>query len=120
MRLLRSTVGLTTIAVAVLLAQSPDQTRGKEDTLKHSLFILREAIDSYTFHQHKAPKTLQDLITKEHLRSIPVDPMTGSNSTWQIVMEDPAKSADRNEPGIFDVHSGSDGVSSDGTRYADW
>jgi hypothetical protein len=35
-------------------------------------------------------------------------------------MEDPARSADSRELGIFDVHSGSDGVSSDGTRYADW
>src|SRR5262249_44692565 len=51
--------------------------------------------------------------------SIPSDPMTGSNSTWLVVMEDPAKSADHNEPGIFDVHSGSDGVSQT-ARYADW
>ena len=120
MTLLRSTISLVTVAVAVLLAQSPDQTRSKEAGLKESLFTLRRAIDKYTMDQHKAPPTLQDLIAKGYIGSIPVDPMTGSKSTWRVTVEDPAQSVDRNEPGIFDVHSGSDGVSSDGTRYADW
>jgi general secretion pathway protein G len=120
MSLLRSTIGLTTIAVAVLLAQSQDQTRAKEAALKKSLLTLRQAIDKYTSDQHKAPQTPQNLIAKGYVDRIPVDPMTGSNTIWRVVMEDPAKSADRDEPGIFDVHSGSDGVSSDGTRYADW
>lgn len=120
MSLLRSGLCLTTIAVAVLLAQSPDQTRAKEAGLEKGLLTLRDAIDNYTFDQHKAPPTLQDLIAKGYLDSIPADPMTGSNSTWRVVIEDPAQRVDRNQPGIFDVHSGSDGVSSDGTRYSDW
>jgi general secretion pathway protein G len=120
MSLLRLMIGLTTIAVALLLAQSAEQARAKEAGLKESLLTLRQAIDKYTFDQHKAPQTLQDLITKKYVGSIPVDPMTGSNSTWRVVMENPAKSADSNEPGIFDVHSSSDGVSSNGTRYAVW
>jgi general secretion pathway protein G len=120
MSLLRSTIVLTTIAVAVLLAQSQDQTRAKEAALKKSLLTLRQAIDKYTYDQHKAPQTLQNLIAKGYVDRIPVDSITGSNTTWRVMMEDPAKSADHDEPGIFDVHSGSDGVSSDGTRYADW
>ena len=119
MSLLRSTISLTTIAVAVL-AQSPDQTRVKEAALKESLFTLRQAIDKYTMGRHKAPPTLQDLISKGYVNNIPADPMTGSNSTWRVMMEDPAQSVNRNEPGIFDVRSGSDGVSSNGARYADW
>ena len=114
MRLIRSTVGLTTMAVALLLAQSPDETRAKETALKNALFALRTAIDMYTFDQKQAPRRLGDLIAKEYLSGIPVDPMAGNNSSWRIVTEDPAK------PGIFDVHSSSEGVSSDGTRYADW
>jgi hypothetical protein len=90
MSLLRSTISLTTIAVAVLLAQSPDQTRAKEAALKESLFTLRQAIDKYTMEHHKAPPTLQDLIAKGYVHSIPADPMTGSNSTWRVIMEDPA------------------------------
>ena len=120
MSLLRSGSGLTAVSVVALMAQSQDQTRAKEASLRKSLFILRQAIDKYAFDQRKAPQVLQDLIAKGYMSGIPTDPMTGSNSTWRVVMEDPAKSADRNEPGIFDVHSGSDHASSDGTRYADW
>jgi general secretion pathway protein G len=120
MSLLRSTIGLTTIAVAILFAQSQDQTRAKEAALKKSLLTLRQAIDKFTSDRHKAPQTLQNLIANGYVDRIPVDPMTGCNTTWRVVLEDPAKSADRDQPGIFDVHSGSDGVSSDGTRYAEW
>ena len=120
MTLLRSTIGLTTIAVAALLAQSPNETLAKETALKNSLFTLRIAIDRYTFDRQKTPQRLADLIATKYVVSIPLDPMTGSSSTWRIVREDPAKSADRNEPGIFDVHSSSNGVGSDGARYADW
>ena len=116
----RSIIGLITIAAAILLAQPPDQNRTKEAALKNNLLILRQAIDKYTVDQHKVPQTLQDLIAKGYIGGIPVDPMTGRNSTWRTVMEDAARSGNRNEPGIYDVHSGSDGVSSDGTRYADW
>lgn len=119
MRSLRSTIGLTILAGAVLLAESPDQT-AKQAALKKTLLILRQAIDNYTFDQGKAPRTLQDLIAPAYIDSIPEDPMTGSKATWRVMMEDPAQSVDRNSPGIFDVRSGSDGVSSDGTRYADW
>jgi general secretion pathway protein G len=120
MSLSRSIIGLITIAAAVLLAQPPPETRAKEATLKNNLLILRQAIDKYTVDQHKAPQTLHDLIAKGYVGSIPADPMTGRNSTWRVVMEDPAKSVDRNKPGIFDVHSGSDDIGSDGRRYADW
>ena len=116
----RSIIGLITIAAAVLLAQPPDQTRAKEAALKNNLLILRQAIDKHTDDQHKAPQTLQDLVAKGYVGSIPVDPMTGRNSTWRVVMEEAARGANRNEPGIYDVHSGSDGVRSNGTRYVDW
>jgi len=120
MSLLRSMIGLTTIAVAVLLAQSGEQASAKEAALKKSLLTLRQAVDKYTVDQRKAPQTLHDLVTKKYVGSIPVDPMTGSDSTWRVVMEDPAKSADSSEPGIFDVHSGSDKSSLEGTPYSDW
>jgi len=118
----RFIIGLITIAIAatLLVAQPPDETRAKETALKNDLLILRQAIDKYTVDQHAAPKTLQDLVAKGYVGSIPVDPMTGRKSTWSIVMEDAVRSANRNEPGIYDVHSGSTGVGSDGTRYAGW
>src|SRR5580692_5402909 len=38
-----------------------------------SLFTLRQAIDKYTVEQHKAPRTLQDLVAKAYVSSIPAD-----------------------------------------------
>ena len=107
------------VAIAVPLYQKA-LIRTKESLLKNNLFTLRTVIDEYTFDKKKAPQTLQDLVTGGYLRAVPVDPITGSDSTWRIVMEDALTSVDQTDPGIWDVHSGSDQKSLEGTLYADW
>jgi general secretion pathway protein G len=94
--------------------------RSKESVLRNNLFTLRTVIDEYTIDKGKAPQTLQDLVTEGYLRNVPVDPMTGQENTWRIVMEDAMTSVNQTEPGIFDVHSGSDGTSLEGSAYAEW
>ena len=94
--------------------------RAKESVLRNNLFTLRQVIDEYSYDHQRAPSALQDLVSDGYLRSVPVDPTTASNQTWVTVMEDPNNAANQNEPGIFDVHSGSDKSSLDGTPYADW
>jgi hypothetical protein len=34
---------------------------------------------------HKAPQTIEDLVHDRYLRQVPIDPVTGSKSTWRIV-----------------------------------
>ena len=94
-------------------------TRARESVLKNNLFTLRTVIDNYTYDKQKAPQTLQDLVSEGYLRDVPLDPMTGT-SDWRIVREDASQAVDQNEPGIWDVHSGSDKPSLDGQRYSDW
>lgn len=94
--------------------------RSKESVLRNNLFTLRTVIDEYTFDKQKAPQSLQDLVTEGYLRSVPMDPITQSNSTWQVVMEDAVTSVNQTEPGIFDVKSGSDKTSLEGTPYVEW
>lgn len=94
--------------------------RAKESVLKSNLFTLRTVIDEYTYDKQKAPQSLQDLVSDGYLRQVPVDPMTGSDSTWKIIMEDAMNSIDQTEPGIFDVKSGSDRMSLEGTPYSEW
>jgi len=94
--------------------------RARESVLRKNLFTLRQVIDEYAYDRQKAPQSLNDLVSDGYLRSVPVDPMTGNNQSWQVIMEDPNTSASQNEPGIFDVRSGSDKVSLDGTKYGDW
>lgn len=107
------------VAVAVPIYQR-SIVRAKESVLKNNLFTLRTLIDEYTFDKQKAPQTLEDLVREGYLRQIPVDPMTGSNQTWRIIMEDAMASVNQMEPGIFDVRSGSDQISLEGTPYSEW
>lgn len=108
---------LVSVAVPIF---SKALTRSRETVLKQNLFSLRTVIDEYTYDKGKAPQTLEDLVTAGYLRKIPIDPMTGSDRTWKIIMEDATNAVNQSEPGIFDVRSGSDKVSLEGTPYAEW
>jgi general secretion pathway protein G len=110
---------VTLIAVAVPQYQK-SIVRSKESVLKSNLFTMRQMIDEYSFDKQKAPQTLQDLVSDGYLREIPYDPMVGNNQSWKVIMEDPQQSVSQNEPGIWDVRSGSDRISSDGSPYSDW
>jgi len=94
--------------------------RTKESVLRNNLFSIRTTLDEYTYDKQKAPQSLKDLVTEGYLREVPFDPMTGSNDTWKVDMEDALRSVNQTEPGIFDIHSGSDKKSLEGTPYSDW
>src|SRR6266481_3482990 len=95
-------------------------TRCKEAVLRQSLKTMRDQIDNYTTDKEKAPQSLQDLVDAGYLRKIPKDPFTDSEETWQVENSDTLISLDQTEPGISDVHSGSNLVGSDGTAYSSW
>jgi general secretion pathway protein G len=107
------------VAVAVPMYQK-SLLRTKETLLKQNLFTLRTVIDEYTFDKKKAPQTLQDLVNEGYLRGVPLDPITRSDQTWRIIMEDALSMVDQTQPGIFDVRSGSDQKSLEGTLYSEW
>ena len=114
---------LTVISILVSIAipiASSAILRAKEGVLKSNLHTLRTLIDQYTADKHKAPQSLEDLVSAGYLRGIPKDPVTNSNSTWQVVMEDSSLYPDQTETGIFDVKSGSNAISTEGTPYSDW
>lgn len=92
----------------------------REAVLKEDLHIMREAISSYTMDKGKAPQSLDDLVQNGYLRAIPEDPMTHSTDTWVTDQSDAMYSLDESEPGIDDVHSGSDESGSDGKPYSEW
>lgn len=92
----------------------------KEAVLKQDLHVMRNAIDSYTMDKEKAPQSLDDLVQAGYLKSIPTDPMTNSNDTWVTSTDDTLETVDQSEPGINDVHSGSQQVGSNGQMYSTW
>jgi len=92
----------------------------REAVLMEDLRTMRSAIDSYTMDKQKAPQSLDDLIQDGYLKTIPKDPMTNSNTTWQTDTSDSMHSLDQTDPGVDDVHSGSDETGSDGQPYNTW
>ena len=116
-------VVMTIISILVSLAVPFYQKsilRAKESVLRNNLFTMRTVIDEYTYDKQKAPQTLQDLVSEGYLRVVPRDPMTDSDSSWKIIMEDATGSVNQNESGIFDVRRGSSKMSLDGTAYSEW
>lgn len=89
--------------------------KSKEAVLKENLWVMRDALDKYYGDTGKYPASLVDLVEHKYLRSVPLDPMTESASTWQIVPP-----ADPELGGVYDVKSGASGRSTSGTAYGDW
>jgi len=94
--------------------------RTQESVLKTDLFRMRDAIDQYYADKNKYPSSLDELVTAGYLRKIPEDPITKSADTWQTVPAEPEPGNTTAEPGIYDVKSGAQGQSLDGSNYADW
>jgi general secretion pathway protein G len=92
----------------------------KEAVLKEDLHVLRQAIDAYTNDKEKAPQSLDDLVSAGYLKSIPMDPMTHSNTTWVTSTDDSVQSLDQTDGGVNDVHSGSAEQGTDGQAYSTW
>lgn len=94
--------------------------RARETVLRDDLYTLRSVIDQYTLDKQKAPQALQDLVDSGYLKTLPMDPFTNSRETWVPITDDSIMSPDQSQPGIVDVHSGSDQKSSEGSAYSTW
>lgn len=107
------------LAVAVPSFVSALRT-AREAALRQDLHTMRDAIEQYTEDKQAAPQSLDDLVQAGYLRKMPVDPMTRSSSTWVADQSDTYSDINQSEPGIDNVHSGSNQVGSDGVPYSQW
>jgi general secretion pathway protein G len=94
--------------------------RGREAVLKEDLFRLRDAIDQHYADKGKYPASLEDVVAAGYLRAVPVDPITQSATTWQTIEAEPDPTKPTAEPGIYNVKSGAEGQSLDGSNFSDW
>ena len=94
--------------------------RGREAVLAENLYRMRDSIDQFHVDKGKYPADLSELVSAGYLRSIPLDPMTNSAESWQLVPAEPDPGNPTADIGIFDIKSGSEAVGLDGRRYADW
>jgi general secretion pathway protein G len=113
--------------------------REKERELRRDLWQIRAAIDRYKDAADKGafqikadslgyPPDLETLVNGvdvqgkkvRFLRSVPVDPMTGSTEWGLRSNQDDPDSDSFGGQNVFDVHSKSTGTALDGTKYSTW
>jgi general secretion pathway protein G len=84
----------------------------KEKILAENLHVTRDAIDKFYGDTGRYPDSLQELVDKRYLRSLPYDPVTESTTTWQIA------APDEQFPGnVYDVKSGAPGTDLNGQPF---
>jgi general secretion pathway protein G len=111
---------ISVLAAIAIPAYIASLRNAREAVLKEDLHVMRQAIDSYTMDKEKGPQSLDDLVQAGYLKEIPTDPMTHSSSTWVTATSDVLESVDQSDPGINDVHSGSDEQGTNGQPYSSW
>ena len=107
---------VTIVGILVTMAVPSYQTsvvKAREAVLVRDLFTVRDLLDQHRADKGKYPDSLNDLVKVGYLRAVPMDPLTRSTSTWQEIYE-------ASEGGVFDLHSGSDLVGTNGVPYNQW
>ena len=123
----RVTRGFTLIELLVVLAVvavlltfvSPVYVRqidaSKETVLRDNLRATRDVIDKFYGDLGRYPDSLNELVEKNYLRALPVDPITDSSESWQIV-DVPSGF----KGSVYDLKSSATGSGRDGKPYAQW
>ena len=91
--------------------------RARENTLRTSLNVMRNAIDQHAADRGQYPESLAALAEARYLREVPEDPITGRRDSWIALPAPPGSSV---TGAVFDVRSGAAGRASDNRLYADW
>jgi general secretion pathway protein G len=78
--------------------------RAEEAVLKQNLATMRDALDKHYADAGRYPGSLDELVSKHYLRSIPKDPFTDSSATWVSVPPQ-----DTRKGNVWDIHSGAKG-----------
>lgn len=85
----------------------------KETVLIKNLQITRDTIDKFYSDTGRYPESLEELVEKKYLRSVPFDPITESSATWELIAPD-----DPDQGGVYELRSGAPGSARDGTVYS--
>jgi general secretion pathway protein G len=89
--------------------------KSKEVVLHQNLALTRQALDKYFSDSGRYPDSLDDLVKKKYLRSVPYDPIAESSTAWLIIEPDNIEKG-----AVYDIKSGAPGVALDGTEYRSW
>ncbi|GAB3468162.1 hypothetical protein GCM10027321_36300 [Massilia terrae] len=111
-------VVLSIVALLLTLASPrffPSVDSAKETILANNLRNTRTVIDQFYTDTGRYPDSLNQLVEKRYLPTLPFDPISDSNDAWSIIPpEDTGKGA------VYDLHSSAAGRGRNGVPYAQW
>lgn len=87
----------------------------KEAILAENLQTVRVTLDKFYGDNGRYPDTLDELVEKHYLRSLPRDPITESDASWVLV---PPQGNRKGK--IYDIKSGAEGNAKDGRAFRDF
>lgn len=87
----------------------------KETVLRDNLRGVRDVIDKFYGDWGRFPESLDELVERNYLKALPVDPLTESATTW-VIVEVPGGHKGR----VYDIRSGAPGNGRNGQAYAEW
>ena len=119
--LLEMVIVMTIIVVLAAIGVTSYQTiqlKARETILKEDLRTMRKMIDQYSADKERLPQSLDDLVSAQYMRDVPIDPITGQKD-WVVDMGEDTLSRDGGQ-GVVDVHSAAAGEGTDGTAYKDF
>jgi prepilin-type N-terminal cleavage/methylation domain-containing protein len=125
----RRSSGFTLIELIVVLAivgllasiAAPRYVRSqeiaRENSLRSTLSVVRDAIDQFAADRGRYPESLDELVQQRYLRAVPEDPFTQRRDSWLVL---PAPQDSVVQGAMAELRSGAAGRSRDGSLYADW
>ena len=87
--------------------------RARDTVLVDNLATTRDAIDKFYTDQGRYPDSLDELVTRKYLKSLPLDPVTRSTRSWVLVPPDPPTRGQ-----VQDLRSGARGQAVSGKLYS--
>jgi len=121
--ILTVTVFLSVLGMAVVQGFEYSVKKEKEESLRGALNTVRSAIDRYYLdrlaaepglrHENRFPSSLEELVEKKYLRSIPLDPVS-AEASWEIIL------ISETDKKVFDIKSRARGAALDNTLYSSW
>lgn len=94
--------------------------KAREAVLSETLYAFRSTIDQFYADQSKYPDSLPELVDKGYFRTMPKDPFTNTTDSWVIVAPPPATDGAEVKGSVYDVHSGSNLIGTNGKPYNEW
>jgi len=86
----------------------------KEAILVENLRVARDAIDKFYGDTGRYPESLEELVEKKYLRSLPYDPIAEAADRWTITPP-----PDDMKGNVYDLRSGAEGTARSGKPYGE-